>query len=236
MKSVISIGLFIALIFSADAFAKVCSVKGRVVDDAGQPVSAAFIYLGGEYRDDIDSLIVTNAPDENGFFKLERTCGENPFYFFITSAYDQRNAFVPIEPPFTMLEGRNKDFPNLAGIRIKDREADLGNIRVQTHYRAVRIRFEDASGANLFPTYNAAADVYFKIKNEKGKLADFAALSKETAFSDSGVALTLPEGRWLIEVALRRGKGKTLRAENLVEISRNDADLREISLKMAKRK
>jgi hypothetical protein len=186
--------------------------------------------------DDVDSIVVVNKPDDAGVFNLKRACSENPFYFFLTSAIDRTNSVVPVEPPFVMQEGKTKDFPVLAGIKMTKQNADVGDIKIQTVYRRIKIDFLNESGEKLFPAFESAAEVHFSVSNEKGKLAGTGSLSKREAFEGSSVFMSLPEGKWIIEVGLKNGKGKTLHPDKSVEISRTENGLREITLKMSKRK
>ena len=48
--------------------------------------------------------------------------------------------------------------------------------------------------------------------------------------------MSLPEGKWIIEIELRRGKGKTLYPDQLVEVKSSNAPVREAVLKMSRNK
>ncbi|MBS1792855.1 MAG: hypothetical protein JSS81_03315 [Acidobacteria bacterium] len=234
MQSAIAVFLIFGLV--CGAYGADCVVTGRVVDDGGRPLSDAEVYLGGLYMDDVDALVVINKPEEDGRFRLARTCSENPFYLFITSAIDRDNSFAPVEPPFTLQEGRRKDFPALAGLRMKEPKTDVGDIRVQTVYKLVRIDFRDARGAPLFPDFETAANALFTVRNEKGKYAGAGSpdARKKQIFADSALATSLPEGRWIVEV--KPAKGKTLHPDKMVEISRTDPDSRVVTLRLAREK
>lgn len=226
----------VSIVFCVETEAKKCSVKGKVVDDFGVATSEAELYLGGAYVDDIDSIIVISNPEDSGVFNLERTCSDNLYYLFITSAIDRSTSIVPIEPPFSMFEGKKRDFPSLAGVKMMKQIADVGDIKIQTIYRKVNVKFQNEKQENLFSSSEEATKVIFTVRNEKRKIGGMTTLSKLEAFNNSLISINLPEGKWIIEVELNRGKGKTLYPNKLVEIARNDDNLREITLEMSRKK
>ncbi|MDQ3132132.1 MAG: hypothetical protein M3Q99_15400 [Acidobacteriota bacterium] len=236
MKTTISIFFLFAFIFCIETKADDCSVEGRVINDFGNPVSNAEVYFGGAYTDDVDSIIVINKPEDSGNFILRRTCSSNFYYLFVTSAIDRLNSITPIEPPFTMHEGKNKSFPSLAGVKITKQNANVGDIKIQTVYQKVKFNFLNELGEKLLPSFEDAANVRFTVRNQKGQLGGTTNLSREDAFNNSFVSMNLPEGKWIVEIELKRGKGKTLHPDKLVEISRNDNSSLEITLNMSKRK
>jgi hypothetical protein len=236
MKKIIPTIFWLTLIFCIESDARECSVKGRVVDDFGKPVTAAEIYYGGAFMDDVDAIVVQNKPDEAGFFSVSRTCQDRFFYLFIASPLDRANTVVAVEPPFTMQEGKTRDFPTLAGIKITEQNAELGDVKIQTAYKRVKINFQNERGEPLLPTAADAMKIHFVLRNEKGKFASTGGLYKKEAFSDASVLMSLPEGKWIVEIKLKEGSGKTLHPDQLVEVTRADADAREIVLKMSKDK
>jgi hypothetical protein len=233
-KTILKIFL-LTFFFRLESNAQVCSVKGRVVDDSGKPVSAAEIYFGDEYIDDVDAIVIIHAPYESGFFYVERTCAKDFYELFITSKVDYANSLVPITPSSMMQQGTSKTFPNYGGTKLTSRQADVGDIKIQNVFQKVKIKLQDENGQNLYPSFEYGAGTRFVIRNAKRKLVGYIYLTKKEAYENSSVWMTLPEGKWLVEIEPQRGDKKTFYPDRMLEISRNDTPL-EITLKMSKRK
>ncbi|HEX8366985.1 MAG TPA: hypothetical protein VF604_00320 [Pyrinomonadaceae bacterium] len=238
--------LFLTLLISifaaaVGADAKNCSASGRIVDDNGNPVSGAYIYTDTHYTGEFELLIATEMPKEDGTFNLEFGCGGGIAYLWVTSEYRFREAFMPVAPSFMPFAG-NKKYSPFAGIPIKGRGVKLGDIKIQIRYRKVKINLQDETGSALFPSLDDFGNIVFKIKNERG--TDFATspapdsidLKNENIFQNSSVLMSLPEGRWIVEIKPPRGKGKMLYPDKLIEVKNSGEPVQEVDLRMSRKK
>jgi hypothetical protein len=238
--------ILLILIFAA-AFkveAQTCSVSGRIVDDKGNPISEAYINTDGYYRDDIDVIYVTHIPEKDGTFNIESNCGENgTAYLWISQAYNYWENFAPVKPPFRDFPGKLRRYPLFAGIPFKGRNVKLGDVKIQILYQKVRVNLQNESGAALFPDRKDLANITFTIKNERG--VDMTSqsspsgdqLKNENTLRDSSVLMSLPEGKWIIEIHLPPGKRKKLYPDKLVEVKNPGApEIQEVALRLSGKK
>jgi hypothetical protein len=220
---------------------KKCTASGRIVDDNGNPVSEASIYTDTVYKDDIDVINVIYSPEKNGTFSVETPCDANSVtYFWITSKLHYKEDFIPVVPPFSEFAGKNKRYRLFAGIPVKGGGVKLGDLKIQIPYRNVRLNLQNETGGALFASRDDLANATFNIKNERGfdmtfrSAPDGEQLKNENIVRDSAILMSLPEGRWIIEI--KPQKGKRLYADKLLEVKNTGEPVQQIVLRMSRKK
>ncbi|HEX8734808.1 MAG TPA: hypothetical protein VF721_05750 [Pyrinomonadaceae bacterium] len=236
--------ILLVLIFAALAAgaqsAKKCTASGRLIDDNGNPVSKALIYTDDYHQDDVDIIIVASGPNEEGVFSVESRCENGTGYLWISSAFDTNEAFVPVKPPYFQFAGKQRRYGTLAGIPFKGQNVKFGDIKIPIPYRKVWVKLQNESGAALFPTSSDWENVTFTVKNEFGldvtsSAAPYAEqLKNENNVRDSSLLMSLPEGRWIIEIKPRRGK--RLYSDKLIEVKNTGEPVQQIVLLMSRKK
>lgn len=234
--------ILLVLIFSALAAsaqsAKKCTANGRLIGDDGNPVTKAYIYTDDYYQDDVDIIIVGYSPNEEGIFFVESRCKNGAGHLWITTAYDRKETFVPVTPPFYQFAGKQRRYGILAGLPFKGFGVKFGDIKIPIPYRKIRLTLQTEAGAALFPNGGDFENIAFTVKNELGlDVTTDAAPSAEHLKDENNVPsvlMSLPEGRWIVEIKPR--KGKRLYPDKLIEVKNSGAAVQEIVLRMSGKK
>lgn len=236
--------ILLVLIFSASSAnaqsGKKCSASGKLIDDNGNPVTKALVYTDLYHQDDVDVIIVAQLLDENGIFYAASNCPHGTGYLWISPAFDKKEIFVPVEPPFFRFAGKHRRYGILAGIPFKGSGIQLGEIKIPIPYRKIWLTLQNEAGAALFSNPAEWENIFFTVKNELGldvtsSASPFAAqLKNENSVRDSSILMSLPEGRWIVEIKPR--KGKRLFPDKMIEVKNSGVEIQEVNLRMSRKK
>jgi hypothetical protein len=122
-----------------------CAVRGRVVDDANQPIAHAMIVL-----DDVHQVFFSES-DASGNFIRESSCSESPIkrILFVTSPFDL-SGIAPIKPPGYRLSKLGASFGGKPIVLKRNETLNVGDVRPQVYFSKLVVTFQDAEGRSLF--------------------------------------------------------------------------------------
>lgn len=182
-------------------------VTGVAVDDVGKPVSTAGVCLEpAAYVGGFDRFIECVGTDKNGAFRIAKS-KINPASEYQLFVYDGtgNRALSTIEPPFDWVRQYDPTFNGRVVCFSDSSSIDLGKVRVQFWFSAVRVAF-----AGLFPEGSRRKTDWdgltIRILARDGQTVFESGLSAEEANSEryidrqrKDLMILLPEGRWVIQ-------------------------------------
>jgi hypothetical protein len=200
------------LIITATAQVKYQSnIKGRVVDEQGQPVENANVRFDVPEKFYNQVCWVKNNSvfsDKDGNFVHEEYCGvsNRTGTLFIVPKIGLTDIIAPIYPPFwRKLRLSN---PAFAGLYVNiegNKEIDLGNVPLQVRYSDFTLFVLKKSGKPYYKTSNDWSRFQLIVRNEKGEDVGSSALStfdieNKVNLKMGFVKIALPEGSWTLEL------------------------------------
>lgn len=206
-----------------------CSVRGRVLNDAGAPVPNAPVLVDAGPPTTWEDFIEIDKADDEGYFsyRLEQC----PFpgetrTLYVTSPVSYDN-YVPFSAPF-LRDGRaGRAFAGTV-VRGKRRgDVELGDVRVQVMFTAVTLKLVGRDGRPLLAE-GEWGGVSFRLKTSRGVRVSersLSALKVEPAVraGESAIVMELPEGEWSIEIRTKWKGRPWLKADRLVKVPRGSA-------------
>ena len=229
---------FILLILYGSICGAECFVTANAVGKDNNPVAQAQVLpyippFGWE------ALYEWFKADEKGNFSVKVSCKYTGTTLFITPALDFEKNFIPLHPPFSKVDQKYK---GLAGIKlpyIKDGSFNLGTVIIPS-YSKTEIEFVDESGNPFLPAV-IDTNLWFRIRPVGGswiKLGGTSIRDRENAKvnNNSVMKMTLPEGKWIIELNLNYGDGVWYYPDKIVDISDATSGTSRFRLKMTRKK
>jgi hypothetical protein len=194
------------------------AVRGRVIDDSGQPVARAYVVVDAGPGGDV--IIYTEADAEGRFCFEERdTLAKHERTLYTTTPQFPR-AYDVVHPPFDR-------YPSLTGqpyagqkISIKKNgEIDVGDVRVQVYYGIIDLVLRSYKDAPLSAAEKRKwREPWLRIRNVRDEI--IIESSFPTDIVDKAVAVALPEGTWRIEVSPDFNKRRWFALDNPVVVRR----------------
>ena len=228
LLSGLCLGVFVS---SADAQGSdEYEVIGRVVNDKGEPVSTAGVYLEpASYKANSFERFVEIAdigPDGKFKFSLNKTKAKDQgdFELFVMDG-DTEGFWITISPPYDALKRYSSHF-NGKRVTLGDKDRiDVGDVKVQFWYGNVKLSF-----ARPMDWEN----IFLRIRDLTGHVAYYSSLSRNDVaeyVKKSGLELniSLPEGKWIADIVnddatkvfsesstfeISKGKTATVRMQN----------------------
>jgi len=231
--------LLLILALTQLTLADECFVSGTVVDKNKKPLVGATV-IAYAPPSGWEDLIVSYRSVENGFFSTEFSCRSTNTTLFLTPPLDFEKNFIPMHPPFSTVDQKYK---GLAGIKlpyIKKGTLDIGTV-VACDYLKTEIEFVDGSGNPFLPAV-IDANLWFRIRPVEGswiKLGGTSIRDRENAKvnNSSVLKMTLPEGKWIIELNLNYGDGVWYYPDKIVDMNDTSTGiLQRLTLKMTRKK
>ena len=193
------------------------AVRGRVVDHQGKPIRGAVVYL--DPMKGVDQAFGYTT-DESGTFRLEETTNiARKRRILYVAAPLPKQAISLIFPPYNLLPrltGRQ-----FAGKRLVMRRAEvnLGDVRVQVRYGAVKVRLIGCANNPLLTTSEPWRFLWFRVRDQSNKSVTESTLSQDDIaravdLAESAVVLALPEGLWRVEVSPSGSDGTWIRSDS----------------------
>lgn len=245
MASFFRISICLFLLTLTTAFAQTgkptgCSVRGKAIDDEGNPVANAIVLVDAGTPEGWEDLIFLERSNADGEFSypLERC----PFpkenrTLYLTSPINYDNA-VPFSAPFWRNQKAGLKFAGQTTKSNTKGDIDLGEVRVQVFFTTVQVYFQDESGRPLIPPQKWE-DFWFKLKMEDGVTVSEGSISQHTILHavraiDSALAMELPEGKWLIEIVDPSGTNNWLKSDTFINVPRKALPMK-VTLQMSKK-
>lgn len=191
--------LLLAIITTNHAQKTEYILKGRVIDENGQPISGAKVRVSPiKYIMEEKGLT-----DEGGVFSLRKSAKKGDIFYLYVSEHSKYTKYewTMIDPPFFYVNVKNKRF---FGKPIKfgdEKVIDVGDVNVQFWFGTVYMKFQ-INGRNL--TENEWKFVWCRLKDEKGRLLWEQSIGprvedNQVDLQKSILKLSLPEGNWKLE-------------------------------------
>lgn len=238
-SSVLILAVLFATVSVVYADNKTCFVTGVSIDKNNKPVKGASI-IAYTPPTGWEDLVVNYQSDENGHFSVEMPCKSDNTDLFITPPLDYQSNFIPLKPPFWV---SNKGYKYIAPVKlpsIRKGEFNIGNVIVPEYYKT-EIKLEDER-ENAFLPEQLNYDFWIRIKTVDGKLVKWGGLSSNDfknsrSLNESSLLMTLPEGKWIIEISFNGDEKPYFYPDKIVDLSNiTSSDLQKITLKMSKKK
>ena len=218
---------------------KECTVRGRVVDDNGNPVEKAIIIVDSGPPTSWEDLIECSETDDDGKFsyRLENCPFPQETRTLYVTSYPNYDSYVPFSAPFL----RSKELGNkFAGQLLKNRkkeDVNVGDVRVQVFFSTVIVYLTDENG-HLLLSEEEWQNVWFRLKSENNVDVSTSSLSKNNLShavrsKESAIAIDLPEGKWQIEISKNWEKQIWLKPNIFIVVLRASSTFN-ITLQMAK--
>lgn len=238
---ILQILVFSVLSFSQET-AQTLTVRGRVVDENGNPVAKALVAMSNRKppKGSVDWLILGDRADENGRFEISTYTSATKIntYLFVSSP-DFTEALSPIDAPFTILHERNLLSRGQPITLEKDKDLEVGDIKVQVWFGLVEIFISGKDNQPFYKNRDDWSDFIYLVRNEKGKLAAGTGLSIDNLnrvikYEKGSIFVALPEGRWFIEILQNwedldkkddRSKNKILARSEIFEVKKGNNPL-----------
>lgn len=181
----------------------VVRVTGRVVDEAGEPIEGADVYLAPIYDPSwkLDDLIVESVVTGNdGRFTIAKTASpKQQLYLYVSRGGGLCREMVT--PPFYLINNFDK---RLIGRRLIFGDAgsiDVGDVNVQFWYATVEIGIR-SKGRAL--TENQWRSLWVRVRNDQGRVLEGESVGPviqgdEIDLKTSTFRICLPEGRWSVD-------------------------------------
>jgi hypothetical protein len=182
-------------------------VTGRVLDGAGKPVegAAVFVEMLNSFS---NSLIIQGTSEADGRFRYESDVSHstsNERRMFVIGPGSEDTLEFLTGPYYFAQERR----PQITGIPIEiqiGQEVNVGDVEVQAWRGVVVVSLRDSQGKPLLPDLESWTKAVVRIRSPRGKVIAGTALNlnidrKAIRVSDSAIAIGLPEGKFIIEVA-----------------------------------
>lgn len=187
--------------------AQVITVRGRAINEAGDPVAGAIVFV--EIPGKIQSHLIQQAvADSKGYFIFENYDGLNSprerEVYVMGPAVEGSERFAG-EPSFI------SEYLKKPGFRIRlseARESEIGDVKVNVWYGTVRLliparktsRYQVRSLKNF-------SNIYVQVKDRFGEIIEGKVLNMENYKTPRGygitpITLSIPEGQWVIEFAI----------------------------------
>lgn len=174
------------------------TVRGRVIDDMGNPLSKANVRLIGLVVYGVYENYLT---DKDGRFSIiDENKKGNSLYLYVSGGSHVGRTLI--DPPF---EGVNKINQYFVGQQIKfgkEKVIDVGDIKVQFWFADVNIRFR-IDGKNL--SRQQWESLWMVLKDDQNRTVWEETVGPEITektkvdLEKSEIKLSLPEGKWKIE-------------------------------------
>lgn len=231
--------LLLMLALTQLTLADECFVSGTVLDKNKKPLVGASI-IAYAPPSGWEDLIILDRSIESGLFSLDFPCRSTNTTLFVTPPLDFEKNFIPLLPPFSKVDQK---YRGLAGIRlpyIKKGTFNIGAV-VAYDYHKTEIEFVDESGNPFLPAV-IDSSLWFRIRPVGGswiKLGGTSIRDRENAkVNDSSVLkMTLPEGKWIIEVNLNHGDGVWYYPDKIVDLNdTSTGTLETLRLRMTRKK
>lgn len=182
-------------------------VKGRVVDERGQPVSSAIVVLIPKVSVETSgSMTVYHKTTPEGRFSIKESDirGIRKHVLYVTDDLPA-DAELPLSPPFAGLVSSSQAFSGLDITPSESSEIDLGDVPLQVRYGRVFIHLQDHTGAKLrFDAYNTTLvpNIKLRVRNALGDVVSECWVSEKGFHAaESTITVALPEGHWQLELA-----------------------------------
>jgi hypothetical protein len=223
-------GYFVLILFGSDnGFSQTDRyvIKGRVVDTDGQGVMHAGICLEPvEISTAFDNFVECVGSGPDGTFKLEKIRNEftdvakQELYIYFGTSGDTLETIVP---PFYGLQRFDKKFHGAPLVFGQESLIDIGDVTIQFWYGQVNLDFSRYKASKGLATIDWEG-LYLRIRTSRGKIVYGNTLSHDDIYEHSYIdraedllKLSIPEGRWKIEVLW---KGGVRAASPFFEVSR----------------
>jgi hypothetical protein len=182
-------------------------VVGTVVDANGQPYLDASVFLEPiEYLStSFERFITGDGPDQSGRFEIVRNKtkvqpGQSALLFVV--ADESTDALSTIRPPFDAVRRFDKSFDGIKITYGSSNLIDVGRVNVRFWFGQAKIK-----------TYTRVpwSETYLRIRDPKGNTVYFQSLSaaniaRYVRRDKSELSISLPEGRWRVELLSWNGK------------------------------
>lgn len=187
------------------------TITGRVVDENGKPNSDAGIIVEPvKYTSkQFDRFIEGVDTDAEGRFtkqiiKNEFTVGRN--YFLFVTVDTNLNAVTTVDPPFDWIRKYDKTYNGKLIKLGKEKLIDVGDVKVQFWYGQANLNFADYfKKKNINSQERGGRGLYIQVRNAKGyrvyaSTLSISGIQKYVDQENSKVRISLPEGKWKIEI------------------------------------
>ena len=214
---VLIVMLFLAQISSANE----CFVSGTVVDKNIRPLVGASIFAHSPPTG-WEDLIVSVRSIESGGFYVDLPCKSSSSTLFVTPPLDFEKNFIPLRPPFSLPDQKHRGLAGIKLPKLKKGTFNVGTVGVSDYFKT-EIEFVDKSG-NPFLPGTIDSNLWFRIRPVGGswiKLGGTSNRDRENAKLNnrSVLKMTLPEGKWIIELNLTSGDGAWFYPDQIVYLS-----------------
>ena len=183
------------------------TVKGRVVDDNGKPVSRAIVCLESLTKNDSDDFIAdTVYTDENGKFTVKNisTKAKRRRDLFISGPFPE-NAINLIDlPPSDNLRRLKPDL-RVASVDLnKNNSVNVGDIKIKVPAGIVELTLVKSNGEPYFKTEGDWQSAYYVLRGENGEPVVATGISGYSSrvrvdVNRGLIRFAIAEGSWTIE-------------------------------------
>jgi hypothetical protein len=179
------------------------SVSGRVVDEEGKGVAGAIVGMRVPEPQSPDAFHMTIAGKDGRFRTGDSARVPVDYATFWVSA-PVTDAHAPVDFMFGRLGYLD---PSFKGQTVSfdggQSQAELGDVRVQAHFRKVSIRILDSKGSPLDPESKDWDNLRLLIRDARGDMVHEGGVAAAARRRDkSTIVLALPEGTWEMAVGV----------------------------------
>lgn len=191
-------------------------MKGRVVGDDGRPIPGAPIVIMPPERprqnvkQSYDEVFEVWRTESDGSFSIRGTAPSFPekWTLYVTSPMPPDTDPL-VSPPFHLQRDvldRLFAFPRVV---VRGEEVNVGDVRILLHHSSVYVKLLLPNGSPAFTEVDAWPPVRLRVSDAKGRVVEEGGLS-ERAYrkSESIFAVSLPNGKWKLEVKYKGYKAQ----------------------------
>ena len=187
------------------------TITGRVVNENGKPNSDAGVWVEPVVYNSkqFDRFIEGVGTDIEGRFTkkiVKNKFTSNRDYFLFVTVDTNLDALTTVAPPFVRVREHDKTYDGKF-IKLGNKDLiDVGDVKVQFWYGQANLNFADYfKKKNINPSERGWRGLYIQVRNAKGYLVYASTLSisdiqKYVDQANSKVKISLPEGKWKIEI------------------------------------
>lgn len=225
---------YLALILEMPLFQptqnKFYTIRGRVIDANGAPISGALVYYSkeiGEYTGGPHEGVIS---DESGRFNLpvDGMMKSKTLCLFVTSGLPAK-AMILMSPPFSQIPNNvRENFVALRLVLADKKEVDIGDIMPKVRFFSLALYILDEASHPKLVTAKQWSDVVIRLVGKDGVPVAATGMAQHIYIDsvnkeESTINVAVPEGSWRVEVSITDFEGPFWGTSILIPQSLNNS-------------